>query len=311
MADRRGWIGRSRAAPTGSACCSPVHARRCTRAGAYGEALRGQRRPGAAADRCASRAAGRWPARQIAVRRAVPACCRAAFLLRGPVWLDAARANRAGAGAAPASRRRFPRTALVWAPEDVATAHGRRPVMTGYSTGWLELSADLETAAPAPAGELAQRPAPGGAAPARGALRRAARVDRLAAGPATRPTDGRSAIMAPTGLPRAGSPGGRGQRRAAAPVGPRSRGARRRDHDRPPRGGRHLRGRLRGAARARAARHPPPALARDRPAHSPHGVRWLDLGGLATDRSPGIARFKLGLGGEIVTLAGTFLLWAQ
>jgi hypothetical protein len=37
-------------------------------------------------------------------------------------------------------------------------------------------------------------------------------------------------------------------------------------------------------------------------------VRWLDLGGIATDRSPGIARFKLGLGGTVATLPGTFLV---
>ena len=38
------------------------------------------------------------------------------------------------------------------------------------------------------------------------------------------------------------------------------------------------------------------------------GVRWLDLGGVATDRSPGIARFKLGMGGEVAILPGTFLV---
>ena len=38
------------------------------------------------------------------------------------------------------------------------------------------------------------------------------------------------------------------------------------------------------------------------------GVRWLDLGGLNTDRAPDIARFKLGLGAEVGTLAGTFVL---
>lgn len=37
------------------------------------------------------------------------------------------------------------------------------------------------------------------------------------------------------------------------------------------------------------------------------GVRWLDLGGVNTAEGAGIARFKLGLGGEVVTLAGTFL----
>ena len=37
------------------------------------------------------------------------------------------------------------------------------------------------------------------------------------------------------------------------------------------------------------------------------GVRALDLGGLDTDRAPGVAGFKLGLAPEIVTLPGTFL----
>ncbi len=37
------------------------------------------------------------------------------------------------------------------------------------------------------------------------------------------------------------------------------------------------------------------------------GVAWLDLGGLNTDTMPGVAGFKLGLGGRLFTLAGTFL----
>ena len=37
------------------------------------------------------------------------------------------------------------------------------------------------------------------------------------------------------------------------------------------------------------------------------GVRCLDLGGVDGERAPGLACFKLGLGGEIATLAGTFL----
>ncbi len=36
------------------------------------------------------------------------------------------------------------------------------------------------------------------------------------------------------------------------------------------------------------------------------GLAWLDLGGVNTTRTPGLARFKLGLGGEVVTLAGTY-----
>ncbi len=37
------------------------------------------------------------------------------------------------------------------------------------------------------------------------------------------------------------------------------------------------------------------------------GCRWLDLGGVNTESQPGIARFKLGLGGEVFTLTGTYM----
>jgi hypothetical protein len=37
------------------------------------------------------------------------------------------------------------------------------------------------------------------------------------------------------------------------------------------------------------------------------GARWLDLGGLNTGPGAGVARFKLGLGANVFTLAGTFL----
>ena len=36
------------------------------------------------------------------------------------------------------------------------------------------------------------------------------------------------------------------------------------------------------------------------------GTVWLDLGGIDTQTAPGIARFKLGLGGEVVTQSGTY-----
>ncbi len=36
------------------------------------------------------------------------------------------------------------------------------------------------------------------------------------------------------------------------------------------------------------------------------GTAWLDLGGIDTQTAPGIARFKLGLGGEVVTQSGTY-----
>ena len=37
------------------------------------------------------------------------------------------------------------------------------------------------------------------------------------------------------------------------------------------------------------------------------GIRWLDLGGLNTTHGAGIARFKLGMGAQPLTLAGTYL----
>jgi len=37
------------------------------------------------------------------------------------------------------------------------------------------------------------------------------------------------------------------------------------------------------------------------------GIALLDLGGIDTRRAPGVARFKLGLGGEVFTLSGTWL----
>jgi len=36
------------------------------------------------------------------------------------------------------------------------------------------------------------------------------------------------------------------------------------------------------------------------------GIGMLDLGGVNTHDLPGISRFKLGTGGDVVTLAGTF-----
>jgi hypothetical protein len=37
------------------------------------------------------------------------------------------------------------------------------------------------------------------------------------------------------------------------------------------------------------------------------GVRWLDLGGVDGLSMPGVSRFKIGMGGELFTLAGTYL----
>jgi lipid II:glycine glycyltransferase (peptidoglycan interpeptide bridge formation enzyme) len=38
------------------------------------------------------------------------------------------------------------------------------------------------------------------------------------------------------------------------------------------------------------------------------GVRLLDLGGINTQRSAGMARFKIATGGAVLQLAGSYLL---
>ena len=38
------------------------------------------------------------------------------------------------------------------------------------------------------------------------------------------------------------------------------------------------------------------------------GVRTFDLGGVDTDHTPGVARFKLITGGEVLSQSGTWLL---
>jgi lipid II:glycine glycyltransferase (peptidoglycan interpeptide bridge formation enzyme) len=37
-----------------------------------------------------------------------------------------------------------------------------------------------------------------------------------------------------------------------------------------------------------------------------HQIEVLDLGGVNTHDLPGISRFKLGTGGDVLTLAGTY-----
>jgi hypothetical protein len=37
------------------------------------------------------------------------------------------------------------------------------------------------------------------------------------------------------------------------------------------------------------------------------GIRWLDMGGINTQRSASLARFKMSAGGQVQTLAGTYL----
>jgi hypothetical protein len=200
-------------------------------------------------------------------------------------------------------RRRLGRAALIWAPE-TDRAPGRRPVITGYSTSWVDLSRGPGVLRARLAGkwrnalvQAERRPLEvraGDAEEIRWLLDRneAYRREVGYRGP-SRAFLGRLAYHAGEsfellallaregGTPLAGILVVRHGASASYEVGYVS-----------PRG-RELRAKHLLLWRALG-------LLRDQ------GVRWLDLGGVATDRAPGIARSKLGLGGEVATLPGTF-----
>lgn len=269
----------------------------------YGEALRagGMRVEAGAIRDGAGTAIG---CMQLADRRLLGPC-GAAFLLRGPVWLVDPPVIDVRPALLGAVRDHFRRRLLVWAPESGAGAP-RRPIITGYSTSWLDLAdgPDLlrrrlcadwrQRLRRAEDGSLAIRRTSDGAAidwlldcneayrqqvgyrgPTRtflGRLAYAARAaDELLLLLAHRQGDPAAGVMI---LRHGGS--------ATYEVGY-----------------------ITIEGRRLLATH----LLLWRAVEILHaeGVRWLDLGGIATDRAPGIARFKLGLGGEVATLPGTFL----
>lgn len=241
---------------------------------------------------------------QIAERR-LGGLWRAGFLLRGPVGLGSASPDVEPVILA-AVRRRLQEAPLLWAPECATTVAGR-PVMTGYSTSWLDLGAG-------PASLLA-----GCAADWRNALRRAARralTVSVNGGPDEVGwlLDRNEAYRRQVGY-RGPSRGFLGHLAAAAAA----------DGDllmlvaylatEPVAGILIVRhgstatyevGYVSRSGRDSCATHL--LLWRAVALLARAGVRWLDLGGLATDRAPGIARFKLGLGGEVATLPGTYLM---
>jgi hypothetical protein len=241
---------------------------------------------------------------QVAERRFL-GFARAAFLLRGPVWLVPGAEAIHEAPMLRDIRRRLGRAALIWAPE-TGRVFGRRPVITGYSTSWVDLSRGPEVLRARLAGKwrnaLAQAERwpleirAGNAEEIRWLLDRneehrrrvgyrgpsRAFLGRLARHAAEQ--DALLALLAWKGAePLAGILVVRHGAAATYEVGYVS---------------------LRG--RELRAKHLLLWRAFELLQHQ--DVRWLDLGGVATDRAPGIARFKLGLGGEIATLPGTFLV---
>lgn len=269
----------------------------------YGEALRAG---GVALRRLVARGPDGRPlaCAQVAQRRLM-GLVGTAFLLRGPVWLDRDVPTAAQEALIRQIRADLGRPILIWAPESTATPPGRRPVVTGYSTIWLDLAqplVDLERRLDAKwRGHLRQA--------RRGALEVArqgtgAGLDWLiAANEAYRRNVGYRG-PAPLFLRRLAA--------AAETSGElfclvaRERGA-------PVAGILVLR---HGAAATYEVGHTTPRgrelrakfllLWRAVELLAAQRVRWLDLGGIDTERARGVARFKLGLGGEVETLAGTF-----
>lgn len=272
---------------------------------AYGEALA---EGGLAVHRLVAHdAAGRPLACAQFASRRILGLLPVGFLLRGPVWVQRAAAPPAEEAVLREVRSRFGRGLLVWAPEATLRPRGRRPVITGYSTGWLDLSHPIEALRRSLHGKwrnqlvraeranlaiASEPPGPGldWLLAANEAHRReigyrgpsTAFLWRLAAA-AARYGDLSCLVAREGGQPVAGILIVRHGAAATYEVG--YAGSR----------GRSLRATYLLLWRAIELLHDA-------------GVQSLDLGGLDTDRAPGVAGFKLGLQPELVIQAGTFLI---
>lgn len=239
-----------------------------------------------------------------------------AEILRGPLWLpDVPPATRqAGLALIRAAFRLRDRRLLLWMPEMPDTAESRavlralgmRPMLTGYSSAWLDLARPPEQLRAALDGKW------------RNALRHAE-------GSRLRAQISRGGRALDWLLERHDA--FRRQRGFRAPSPALVRGyaiAARRKSDvvvaTAALGSEFVAGALflvHGAvatyyvgwsgAEGRAHEAQNLLLWRGIEALREAGVTALDLGGLDTRRAPGVARFKLGLGGEVFTLAGTWL----
>jgi hypothetical protein len=274
---------------------------------AYGAAVA---RRGRRVHRAVWRADGRAVALVQIVERRFLGVATVAALLRGPVWLDASADEKLAV--LRGLRARWPRWRyrfLLVQPDAAAApelaALGLRRVMTGYSTSWLDLRREPDTLRKALDGKwrnqlrrgeeakLAIDQAHGGKhvawllekdtaqSRARGYLGLGAALiqDIVAASE-------RDAVLSLTAKigpePVAGVLFLRHGAAATYQVGWSGEAGRER----------HAHNLLlwRGALELRR-----------------RGAAWLDLGGIETTHAEGIAHFKLGLGGGVTTLAGTFL----
>lgn len=230
----------------------------------------------------------------------------AGFLLRGPVWLDERSGQAHEVEMLAAIRSRLGRRMLVWAPE-AASTHTRRSVITGYSTSWLDLEPGQEA--------LRRRLASDWRCCLRQAETSSLVVRRLANSHAI-------AWLLDRNEAHRRTVGYRGPtRRFLHLLAHAAQEARELllllafERAEPIAGIMVLRHGLSAtyevgyvAPRGRELRATHVLLWQAVASLIRKRVRWLDLGGIATDRSPGIARFKLGMGGEVTTLPGTFLV---
>ncbi len=241
---------------------------------------------------------------------------RIARLLRGPIWLidprEDPRAAEVYATIARQFRRRRFGDFLFWLPElpdhpksaAMLRTQGLRPVVTGYSSIWLDLRPPLEDLRAGLHGKW------------RNALRQAEKAG-FDVGVTSNPRRLEQNLQSYDRFRR--------QKRFAGPSGDLI--AALAGHDR--KAAVALTARTRGeqVAGVILVRHGKTATylaswtsdaGRVGQAHNlllwrgietlkESGIDWLDLGGVNTESQPGIARFKLGLGGEVFTLAGTYL----
>ena len=239
------------------------------------------------------------------VRRRLPLGLDLALLLRGPVWLDAEPDPEREAAAMAALHAGLGRTLLIWQPDDargLARRAGWRRIWTGPSTAWLDLRlseavlrARLDArwrnrlagaeAAPMVVMEAGSGPALDWLVEADARQRRArgyrgpsAGFVRALAGSGA----GMTLVARHEGICVAGILLPRHGRAATYHVGVTTDTGRRLCA--------HHRLLWEGIVRLRR-----------------EGCTSLDLGGIDTVTRPGIARFKLALGGRPETLAGSYL----
>ena len=241
---------------------------------------------------------------------------RIARVLRGPIWLIDPMEDPRAAAVCAAIARQFRRRRfgdfLFWLPElpddpesaAMLRAQSLRPVVTGYSSIWLDLRPPLEDLRAGLHGKW------------RNALRQAEKAG-FDVGVTSNPRRLEQSLQSYDRFRR--------QKRFAGPSGDLITALA--GHDRKAAVALTARARGEQVAGVILVRHGKAATylaswtsdaGRVGQAHNlllwrgietlkESGIDWLDLGGVNTESQPGIARFKLGLGGEVFTLAGTYL----